>query len=268
MILKPRPFRKPKKGHWATKNLVGCWLMNEGSGDKVYDLSGNNKTGTFFGDTHFVPGKFGPCINLDGDGDYVGIADLSSPLETTNFSVCLWLQNDLTDADGKSRPILSNFAGTDSFEITWMGAGAYDEQFCARLYNSTPTLHSVYSLQNDIDTDWHFIAVTLDGSYLTLYKDGILQNATAFSGSVRNGENTYRIGSDGSANYWTGSIDVLSIYNRTLSPSEIVELYREPFCMLDYEPIELWAAATIGGAPPVGNVGIMTPNTGYWGPTF
>jgi len=55
------------------------------------------------------------------------------------------------------------------------------------------------------------------------------------------------------------------IYNRILSASEIAQLYREPFCMFDRDPIELWTGAMGGGVPPVGNAGIMTCNAGYWG---
>ena len=48
-------IQKPPLGiqiDWSnpiTKGLVGCWLFNEGSGDKVYDLSGNGNTGTLTG---------------------------------------------------------------------------------------------------------------------------------------------------------------------------------------------------------------------------
>ena len=54
------------------------------------------------------------------------------------------------------------------------------------------------------------------------------------------------------------------IFNRILSPGEITRLYREPFCGFRWMSIEQLAAYYA----VVGNTGIMTPNTSYWGPTF
>ena len=78
MILKPRPFRKPVKGHWATKGLVCFPLMNEGSGDKVFDLSGNGNTGTLGAGTTWVSGKFGPVTNHSAQAHEIVIPDSPS----------------------------------------------------------------------------------------------------------------------------------------------------------------------------------------------
>ena len=44
--LKPPLGARLIPGHPLANGLVGCWLMNEGSGNKVYDLSGNGNSGT------------------------------------------------------------------------------------------------------------------------------------------------------------------------------------------------------------------------------
>jgi len=101
-----------------------------------------------------------------------------------------------------------------------------------------------------------------------LYIDGILiTTATATNGgAIISGDSGIFISSSGTP--WTGQLDIPMIYNRAFTNSGISLLYREPFCMFEREPIELWAAAACSGAPPAGNAGIMTTNTGYWGPTF
>ena len=48
-ILKPRLGLRLNHNHPLAQGLVGCWVMNEGGGDKVFDLSGNGKAGTFSG---------------------------------------------------------------------------------------------------------------------------------------------------------------------------------------------------------------------------
>jgi hypothetical protein len=45
-ILKPIRGLQLNKSHPLARGLVGCWLLNEGTGHKVFDLSGNSNTAT------------------------------------------------------------------------------------------------------------------------------------------------------------------------------------------------------------------------------
>ena len=52
-----------------TASLIGCWLMNEGSGDRVFDLSGNGNIGTFGSGAarpFWQGGKSGSSVYFDG----------------------------------------------------------------------------------------------------------------------------------------------------------------------------------------------------------
>lgn len=44
--MKPRLGTPLNKSHRLARGLVGCWLMNEGGGSQLFDLSGNHNTGT------------------------------------------------------------------------------------------------------------------------------------------------------------------------------------------------------------------------------
>ena len=82
------------------------------------------------------------------------------------------------------------------------------------------------------DGVWHHYVVTYDGSTLasgvTLYEDGVLISGTVerdnLSGTTVNGS-SFIIGSTGSAEYFAGSLDEISIYNKTLSASEVSAMY-------------------------------------------
>jgi len=78
MILKPRLFIKPNLGHPLARGLVGYWLMNEGSGNKVFDLSGNGNTGTFTNSVDLQPGESGPVLHANGVDELVSIPDSPS----------------------------------------------------------------------------------------------------------------------------------------------------------------------------------------------
>ena len=54
----------------AEKDLVGLWAFDEGTGNKVKDLSGNGNDGTISG-AKWVDGKFAKALEFNGDGDQV-----------------------------------------------------------------------------------------------------------------------------------------------------------------------------------------------------
>ena len=61
--------------------IDGCVLalpMDEGSGDTVYDKSGNDNDGTIYGGATWTDGRFGKALDLDGTDDYVEVSSNES----------------------------------------------------------------------------------------------------------------------------------------------------------------------------------------------
>jgi len=273
MILKPRLFRKPNFGHPLARSLVGLWVMNEGSGSKVFDLSGNGNIGTLVADTHFVPGKFGSSLSFDGGDDCIS---LGAKTWQAPFSIVLWVKVDQLSATiGRPQIFMGKWVVNDKcWEFDYGDAGSN----CIGLAvsdgdNTNGTRNNANSVVIDSTTEWFHVAATCNGvDEVCLYVNGVADSGNPHS-NTHNGSNVSsnvyigKMQYEGAERYLDGKIDHVMIYNRALSVSEIALLYREPFCMFERDPIELWSAATIG-APSEGNVGIMTPNAGYWGPTF
>ena len=65
-----------------------------------------------------------------------------------------------------------------------------------------------------------------DGSHILLYIDGALQGSQVQTGNISAFSTPFRIGTntDFTRNY-NGSIDDVRVYNRALSPSDILQLY-------------------------------------------
>lgn len=250
---------KPNAGHWASKGLVGCWLMNEGSGNKVYDLSGNGNHGTNVNTPSWSPGKYGIAPLMSGDevNHYDTNFDSSpySELTVISFvridSIAYGYEYVADHSDGTAGFGLRRWE--DGIEFFCYVGGDHGTVLSNRSFTAGEYVH--------------IAAVHLTSN--TLYLDGTYDNSTASSLGIDDSTDTMRIGAqfDGSEE-WDGLIEYLFIYNRALSASEIAQLYREPFCMFDRDDIALWSPATQGGVAPTGNAGIMTCNTGFWGATF
>jgi len=271
MILKPRQFRKPNLGHRLSRNLVGFWLGNGGKGDtKVYDLSGYNNTGTLQGTApSWTSGKFGSAILLPGTDEYIDCGNKTSLNVVSSFTIIIsiTLNQFTTEAGWDSRIVWFYPIGNNSIQLCSADAGADLEAdgFLIKVIHDT-NIKQVASI-GQVTGKRYLVVATYDGTTPHLYIDGILSEGGTLDGVPGVGNmGNLRIGSRDDDKAATDCLlDYVMIYNRALSKEEITYLYQKPFCMFGYDPIELWSAATLGAAPPVGMAGAMTTNTGYWG---
>ena len=253
-IVKPPLGALSLFGHPLSRGLVGLWPFNEGSGTFVNDMSGNGNTGTFIGTPVWVAGPNGLELDLEGTSSQISLANTIALTYPYTIIVDLHPDNsgDMFLGDNTtasflwfSNATILNIRNTDS------SADSFTIADCR-----TRSMWAVVSKTNLFTG----MDIYRDGNYI-VSGDNNLDHTNININRIGNGYNS-------DAFVFDGQIGFVSIYNRALSASEIAQLYREPFCMFEGDPIELWSAATLGGAPPVGNAGIMTPWGGYWGPTY
>lgn len=235
---------KPPKGmvlnQGRVKGLVGHWLMNEGSGNTIFDLSGNGNTATPQQPLTPVPwtsGKYGPALNFTGGANIF----LNAPLVPNTGSVSIvvyfkvntYVENaGLVDA-GFATDFMFRFS-TNQLQFYIVGA-------------------NIKSVKNDFDTDvdWHQAVAVYDQSNKYIYIDGVLDNSSAET-DVLGGAVTMKIGSYAN-NDFTGDMSHLLLYNRALSPSEILKRYKNPFMDFQPEP-PMTYMGSVAVAAPAGQV--------------
>ena len=214
-------------GNPFTKGLVGLWLMNEGTGNTVQDLSGNSSLGTFTTEggakPNWTSGETGPAINFSGTSKDRIVCTNTVPI--TGSFTCI--------AKFKLNAYVNNAALVDA---------SYANQFLFRFSAANQLqcyvagLNNIMvSTKNDFHTDltWHTAALVHDevANTKTVYVDGVFDK-TAASNDTPTGVTTYDIGAYADSDEMNGLIEYVYIYNHALSASEIQQLYREPFCMV------------------------------------
>jgi len=219
-------------GHPQLDGLVGWWLFQEGSGDRVNDLSGNGNMGTL---NNFVfpptassgwnPGKFGRALVFDGASDFMETADISMENAQT---ILAWIRKE--DAGGTGIILgKGNGATTDQVLFGWVTSSRL------RYYlNSTGggTGYQLASYTWSPDTNFYHIGATWNGNdTMQIYVDGFPVGTTATIASVYNSANPVTLGRYGSfdGHYFDGFIDDVRIYNRCLTQSEIRDVMQRPF---------------------------------------
>jgi hypothetical protein len=236
---KPPLGAKINWSHPLSKGIVGCWLFNEGMGDKVYDSSGNGNTGTLSGFSHpstptsgWNPGKFGKAIAFDGSNDYIICTANSSAIklsDTSSFSLISWVNPSV---------INNNMLYVGEYPTSPQGVFLYvlghNNNKAFFYIEKKNILGTAIISTNDIEIGKNIcVCGTYNGNILNLYVNGIVASSPVtktFTGSTTN-SGIIQMGKY-VLNY-TGKISHNIIYNKCLSPSEVLQLYQEPFCMFN-----------------------------------
>ena len=246
---KPWPYQQINTAHSLAKGLVGCWVMNEGSGDKVFDLSGNGNHGIITGAVWTPNG-----LDFEDSGStYITIPD-SSILDITDaITVSAWI-------------ILESSSDLHTIIEKGYNSGEGNEPYVLRYDHIGAELHFGTYDGTEVEVEWtrtgthglneliHVVA-RFDGSTYKLFTNGIERASTTNSQKISiSGEDLY-IGCsyvDGITRKFDGIIDNVSLYNRALTHSEIKQLYINPYTMFEsvFDPALFGYVATVGGVAP------------------
>ena len=198
---------------------AGNVVSYQGSGTIVADLSGNKNDGVLTNGPTFTSVGSSSYFTLDGTNDFIA-STVNSALFSTNATMVIWLRNDeATPASSSNTGFIGFGSGANEDHYPWVDGTAYLATFRNSRTGSIALSGSVTR------TNIHMVSVTSSSSEWKLYQNAALQYKTSSSGSVTIA-NT-RIGYSGSQNYnYKGRVYSFMLYNRVLSPSELVHIYQ------------------------------------------
>jgi len=207
-------FRGPKI---VTDGLIGLWdplniKSYPGSGTNLYDLSGNNITGTLR-NTTMATTETGSMI-LDNVNDSISFGH-HLELEPPNLTVCAWVN--LLDR-GDRHILITKWDGF-SFEIN------ADSRPYQRISGSQ--FGDLYATDYLTWGKWHHIAFTFDNinNIRYIYVDGKESNTGSDTGSIAYTQGNFNIPYNNGPSYAKGKIGIVMMYNKAISGAEIAQIY-------------------------------------------
>ena len=225
-VVKPPYWAKINFLHPLARGLVGCWLFNEGTGNKVIDLSGNGNNGTLLNPS-WTGGKDGHALSFNGNADLIYVPSAPN-LNPASITLMGWVY---PTALGTNPRIISKelTVGINQYGLL-SSAGTY--RLC---WATTSGDHDLFAGSVNLNT-WQFIVGTIDSSKGCIYKNGVLQGSLATATPIPITDLSLVIGNSGLSSPtrgFPGLISSVMIFNRALLIEEIKWLYREPYVVLE-----------------------------------
>jgi PKD repeat protein len=202
--------------------LVAAYGFEEASGETFVDASGNGNHGTMKNTNRIANGRFGKALSLDGVSSLITVNDSNSLDLTTGMTMEAWVYNTANTAYWGA--LLWKDADDGNYGVYYLnGTSPSYGPSAGLLIGSTQYLHGTADFPANA---WVHLAATYDGQYQRLYLNGKQVAARAQQGAISKSSGVLRIGADNDGGFWgdcfKGYIDEVRIYNRALTPQEVV----------------------------------------------
>jgi hypothetical protein len=205
-------------------DFIAYYTFESGSGRTLVDRSGNGNDGDLK-DDDTTDGETGPTwagcgLRFDGDDDQVSIQDISSPTDTSEFTVAMTYRQTGND-DAINQLVEHQFASSGNewfLETTDSGTNQYRMDFAVEYPNNI-----ISSTDSQALGDRQVVVGTYDGGTDTyrLYIDGTLVATGSHARAVNMGD--MRIGRDfeSSIQYLEGDVCEARLYYTALDGDEV-----------------------------------------------
>jgi hypothetical protein len=244
--VEPAVAAKANPSHPLAHSLAGCWLLNEGAGRTVHDVSGYRHDGSLAGGPAWSTEAVGRAITFDGNDDWISMGDCLD-LSTDDITILALLQYSAANQPNEwSGNRIGAIAGKGYLDGAGRGYGLLVGT-SNQVYWQIRSQTNEFSVASDIplnDGQWHRVIGVCDRNDSTgvrLYVDGVRQtamaDATTLDGIELNGSRAFAIGSRQEETngtwFWDflGSVAMVCVWKRVLTDAEIRRLQQDPFEM-------------------------------------
>jgi concanavalin A-like lectin/glucanase superfamily protein len=233
-----------------TTGLVDYWQFNETSGTTAVDSAGSNNV-LLSGGTTFAPGRSGNSLNFTSASNY---AVTTSAISYEQYTIDFWMKvNAFTGLNPR-------MVGPRDGNQTWIVLNNETNEGVGFYYN-----HGANTIQDPNPPPlgvWENYAATIDlvAHTAAIFRNGVQVASGTFTDNVPllpwvMGHNQ---DPNNPADFFTGQLDSVRIYDRVLTSSDIVQLVPEPsgvalaacavFCLAGLAVRRVWRTARLRAA--------------------
>lgn len=145
------------------KSIMGMWLLDEGSGEIARDSSGNKNDGKIVG-AKWVNGKFGKALEFDGASHVEIPASKTTDDCLSGFTYLIWAMPTANPPNENTRLIERDWHNP----TIQIGPSDFYGSIAVNNDQSKTNVRGGKWVMKE----WSFVALTYDGSVITLYVNG------------------------------------------------------------------------------------------------
>lgn len=209
-------------GQVSNTLLTNYYTFNQTTGTNVVDVvRGLNGTSSADMSSLTATGKIGPAINTtDGDVDLVTYkADI---LSNQNGSLSFWFR---WDSSAVNNQIILGKIVPGNYEVYVIRLKSPQMQLQFDMDDGGGDLKQI-TIDGITTNKWYYVVHTWNGTGWQVFIDGQLNSTAAYTKIPSSGGTLFKIGySDGTEARFRGLIDEMSFWNRTLTSTEVSNLY-------------------------------------------
>lgn len=223
----------------TTSGLVAYWRLGEASGVTAVAAAGGVNATHVNSPTLGVAGATtdgDKAVTYNGTTQYSRTISLRGLIGVDRPEPTAGTIQDVGDIVTMEAWINRNGAAPGGWRgIVSKGTGAYYMRLDGgtgqlALVKSRVALLGVSAAANPVPTTgWHHVVCTKNGAAIKQYIDGVDRTGTMTNATFVDNDETISIGCDtyptGGAEFFQGSIDEVAIYNRVLTPAEVLAHY-------------------------------------------
>ena len=193
------------------------------------DSSAFGNHGALANGTTYGSGMIGNAFVFDGINDTVE-GPVLTQINPNQFSIAMWVK--AVPNNGLVLLADSSHGGNRGGSVDWTGfalqIGSNNRVDFA--YGNNSTFPHVMSNAVIADNTFHHVAATFDGTTLSMYIDGVLDNTAAYSGTATVSGRNFRLGNHDqlTSRAFEGTLDDVRVYNETLSAGQVAGLASIP----------------------------------------
>jgi hypothetical protein len=256
--------------------LISFWKLNQTSGDVLDSLGINN--GTNNGAVRGVPGIINNSFDFEAGGStWVTVSHDDSLNITDAITINAWVNPESTPTTEAPR-ILDKGDNAGNYVFYYSSNGT--------IFGTNNVLSNASGNGTVSNDNWHMLSVTYNETLLAFYVDGVsVKNDTTYTTAFATDALALTIGERLSHDRpWDGELDEIGLWNRTLTPSEISQLWNGgaaitytdifiPTVTLNYPPngssinqslIKFNCSAEILSGETLTNISLYTNESGTW----
>lgn len=201
--------------------------VSHNSSNITYDYTTNNFNGVVSNISSYYTGclNASSCYNFDGVDDYINISDSNALDVTGNLTITAWINH---RSNGGADVIVekgSCFGAACPYGLRISGGGTLTSD-----HNDGSAGQESYATTQTVAlNNWTFVSLVRNGTTLSLYINGTRYSVNTYTRNPTANAKHLVIGTDDDSTPsdapFNGSIDDVMIYNRSLTPQEITDLY-------------------------------------------